>query len=222
MSYISLKGVNKKYGKGVNEFYALKDINLEIEKGDMLCIMGASGSGKSTLLNIIGTIAKPTDGTYQLNEEDVLKMSGRKIANLRNNVFGFVVQNFALIDNYTIKQNIEIPLIYASIPLKKRNTRINELLKLLEIEEQRDKLPCELSGGQCQRVAIARALANNPEIILADEPTGALDKKTGEIIIDLFDKLNKSGITIIIVTHNEEIAKRCNRVIHIEDGKFSM
>ena len=220
MSYIELKNITKIYGSKDNQLFALDNVNLSIMKGEMIAIMGPSGSGKSTLLNIMGTLSVPTSGTYILGSIDMSNLGGMQTAKFRNNHVGFVVQNFALIDNYTVSQNIEIPMLYAGFSKVLRTKRIKELLNQLNISGKEKALPSELSGGQCQRVAIARALSNNPNIILADEPTGASDKKNGEEIMRIFEELNKEGKTIIIVTHNEEIAKRCQRIIYMEDGKI--
>lgn len=220
MSYIKLNNITKIYGNKDNELFALNEINLTIDKGEMIAIMGPSGSGKSTLLNIIGTLSSPTSGSYTLEDYDMVNLKSGKIAQIRNKYIGFVVQNFALIDNYTVNQNIEIPMLYAGVPKRVRTKRIEDLLQQLDILGKGKALPNELSGGQCQRVAIARALSNQPNIILADEPTGALDKKNGEEIMNIFENLNKEGKTIIMVTHNEEIAKKCKRIIYMEDGKI--
>lgn len=220
MSYIELKNITKIYGSKDNQLFALDNVNLSIMKGEMIAIMGPSGSGKSTLLNIMGTLSVPTSGTYILGSIDMSNLGGMQTAKFRNKHVGFVVQNFALIDNYTVSQNIEIPMLYAGVSKVLRTKRIKELLNQLNISGKEKALPSELSGGQCQRVAIARALSNNPNIILADEPTGALDKKNGEEIMRIFEELNKEGKTIVIVTHNEEIAKRCQRIIYMEDGKI--
>ena len=220
MSYIKLNNIRKIYSNKDNELFALNEINLTIDKGEMIAIMGPSGSGKSTLLNIIGTLSSPTSGSYTLEDYDMVNLKSGKIAQIRNKYIGFVVQNFALIDNYTVNQNIEIPMLYAGVPKRVRTKRIEDLLQQLDILGKGKALPNELSGGQCQRVAIARALSNQPNIILADEPTGALDKKNGEEIMNIFENLNKEGKTIIMVTHNEEIAKKCKRIIYMEDGKI--
>lgn len=217
---ILLSDITKIYGKGESSVKALNGINLEIQKGEMVAIMGSSGSGKSTLLNIIGCIDKPTSGTYYLNGKDVSKMNQFTLAKLRNQQFGFVVQHFALIDDYSVFQNIKIPLDYTRIGRSEKKKRIYDILDKLSIKEKVNKYPNELSGGQCQRVAITRALVNEPEIILADEPTGALDQKTGKEIMDIFVNLNLSGKTVVIITHDFRIADYCNKKYNIEDGKI--
>lgn len=217
---ILLSDITKIYGKGESSVKALNGINLEIQKGEMVAIMGSSGSGKSTLLNIIGCIDKPTSGTYYLNGKDVSKMNQFTLAKLRNQQFGFVVQHFALIDDYSVFQNIKIPLDYTRIGRSEKKKRIYDILDKLSIKEKVNKYPNELSGGQCQRVAITRALVNEPEIILADEPTGALDQKTGKEIMDIFVNLNLSGKTVVIITHDFRIADYCNKKYNIENGKI--
>lgn len=219
MSLIEMNNIKKKYGKDGGELYALRGINLSVERGEMVAIMGPSGSGKSTLLNIIGLLDVESDGEYKFQNESVNKLSEKQLSSYRNKYIGFVVQNFALIDDYTVFENIEVPLIYSKVNKKKRKESIINTLKKLGIEDKKDKLPKQLSGGQNQRVAIARALVNDPEIILADEPTGALDKENGEEVMNILSKLNKEGKTIIIITHDKDIAKKCKRIIYIEDGK---
>jgi len=182
--------------------------------------MGPSGSGKSTLLNIIGCLDTPTSGEYIFNGKAIDKLSRRELANLRNTSFGFILQYFGLVDEYTVYENVEIPLSYSKKKGINKKKLIKETLNMLGISDKIKKLPCQLSGGQNQRVAIARALINDPEIILADEPTGALDKKTGQEVMNILKDLNKNGKTLIIVTHDESIASQCNRIINICDGKI--
>ena len=220
MSFIELKNINKSFGKGEGIIEALKGIDLSIEKGEMVAIMGPSGSGKSTLLNILGFLDKPNEGNYIYNGKETKNFSDKYLANTRNKNIGFVVQNFALIEDYTVYENIEIPLIYGNVSKSKRKKIINELLIKFHIEDKKNKLPKELSGGQNQRVAIIRALVNNPEVILADEPTGALDQKTGKEVIELFRKLNNEKKTVIIITHDINVANMCDRTIHIIDGRI--
>ena len=215
---IELKDVIKVYGKGGAQVKALNNINLKIDDGELVAITGPSGSGKSTLLNIIGCIDKCTSGKYLINNEAVEKFSEGKMATLRNEEFGFVLQYFGLINDYTAFENIQLTLKYSNKKRKNKKEYINQLLKKMHIEEKADNYPTELSGGQCQRVAIARALVNEPKVILADEPTGALDKKNGEEILDILIDLNKKGKTVIIVTHDENVYSKCNRIIKIEDG----
>lgn len=220
MELIQLNNIEKIYGSGDNEVVALRNINLKIHKGELVAIVGASGSGKSTLLNIMGALDKPTSGQYMLKKNNINNLKSSEIARVRNKYFGFVVQHFALIKDYTVFENIQIPLEYGKVKLKDRKKRISELLLKLGLQDKANKTPNELSGGQNQRVAIARALANNPEVILADEPTGALDQKTGNDVIESFINLNKEGKTVIIITHDPQIAARCNRIIKIEDGQI--
>lgn len=218
MSFISLKNVSKIYGKDGAKVEALKNVDLNINKGEFISIMGTSGSGKSTLLNILGCLDKSSSGNYFINGIDVVSFSNKKLANIRNKTFGFVVQYFGLIDDFTVFENIQIPLEYSGISKKDRKKLISSVLEDLKISDKIDSTPKELSGGQNQRVAIARALVNNPDVILADEPTGALDKKTAQEIMNILKHLNELGKTIIIVTHDEFIASNCNRIIKIEDG----
>jgi putative ABC transport system ATP-binding protein len=220
MDIIRVENLDKEYGQGNAKVQALRKIKLTIEKGEMVAIMGPSGSGKSTLLNILGCIDKATNGHYYLDGNDVSGLSNRKLAKLRNKMFGFIVQNFALLEDYTAFENIAIPLEYSGIRKKKRKEIIFSLAKKLGIDDKLNRTPKELSGGQNQRVAIARALANNPEIILADEPTGALDRKTGEEVMEIFGVLNREGKTVIVITHDENVSKKCNRTLRIEDGNI--
>ena len=218
MEIIKLNKVNKVYSSKNNNVNALNNINLTINKGELLAITGPSGSGKSTLLNIIGTIDKITSGEYILENKSISKVKSNEAAEIRNKTFGFVVQHFALISDYTVYENIEIPLEYAKIKHNDRKLMIEDVVSKLGLKEKINKNVKELSGGQCQRVAISRAIVNNPEIILADEPTGALDQKTGQKVLDIFKDLNKQGKTVIIVTHDLNIANQCDRVIKLEDG----
>lgn len=217
---ISLENVSKTYNNGKIKVEALKNINLEINEGEFIAIVGTSGSGKSTLLNILGLLDKCTEGIYKLNGQDIGNIKDKAKAELRNNNFGFVVQYFALINDYTSFENIEIPLEYARVKKSKRKVLIADILEKLNISDKEKVTPKELSGGQNQRVAIARALVNNPHVILADEPTGALDSNTSKEVMGIFQGLNKEGKTIIIVTHDVNIANYCNRIISIEDGRI--
>ena len=201
---IQLKNISKIYGKGSTTVTALKNISLDIYDGEMLAIMGPSGSGKSTLVNIVGLLDHPTEGYYYLNGIDISRASHKQLAHLRNEFLGFVVQDFALIEEYTVEKNIMLPLLYAR---KNHKQALKQKARFL-------------SGGQRQRVAIARALANNPSIILADEPTGALDQKTGTEVLQLFRKMNHEGKTVIIVTHDISIASHCDRCLTIVDGQI--
>lgn len=220
MSYIDIRNIKKVYGKGDGQVTALNNINLKVEKGEMLAIMGSSGSGKSTLLNILGFLDKQTEGQYYFNGQLVEKFNDKKLSKLRNKHIGFIVQNFALIQDYTVFENIKVPLDYTKLSLKEKNKKIDEVLKYVGILDKKEKLPSELSGGQKQRVAIARALVNDPDVILADEPTGALDSSNMEKIMELLKKFNDEGKTIIIITHDSKVAKKCNKVLYIEDGEI--
>ena len=218
---IDLKNVSKSYRNGDQELQVLKDVHLEVEEGEFVAIMGPSGSGKSTLMNIIGMLDRPTTGEYYLEGEEVAKLSEKKLAKVRNQQIGFVFQQFFLLSKLNALQNVELPLIYAGVSQSKRKALAEQYLKKVELEKRMHHLPSELSGGQKQRVAIARALVNHPSIILADEPTGALDTKTGEQIMELLTELNREGKTIIMVTHEPEIAAFAKRQIVIRDGVIS-
>lgn len=218
---IELKGINKTYKNGDQELRVLKDIDLEVEKGEFVAIMGPSGSGKSTLMNVIGLLDRPTSGNYFLDGQEVGNLSEKKLAHVRNEQIGFVFQQFFLLSKLNAFQNVELPLIYAGVHPAKRKEIAEQYLEKVELGSRMHHLPSELSGGQKQRVAIARALVNRPAIVLADEPTGALDTKTGEQIMDLLTKLNQEGKTIIMVTHEPEIAAFANRRIVIRDGVIS-
>lgn len=215
---IDLSGINKSYRNGDQELQVLKNINLQVEEGEFLAIMGPSGSGKSTLMNIIGMLDRPSSGTYHLDGKEVARLGEKKSAKVRNQEIGFVFQQFFLLSKLNALQNVELPLIYAGVSQSKRMALAEQYLEKVELETRMHHLPSELSGGQKQRVAIARALVNRPSIILADEPTGALDTKTGEQIMELLTELNKEGKTIIMVTHEPEIAAYAKRQIVIRDG----
>ncbi|MFS1664472.1 ABC transporter ATP-binding protein [Streptococcus sp. zg-JUN1979] len=218
---ISLEHIHKSYQNGEQTLDVLKDISLEVNEGDFLAIMGPSGSGKSTLMNIIGMLDRPSEGAYYLDGQDVANLSEKKLARVRNHQIGFVFQQFFLLSKLNAFQNVELPLIYAGVSPLKRKQLAEQFLTKVELESRMHHLPSELSGGQKQRVAIARALVNNPSIILADEPTGALDSKTGAQIMELLTELNQEGKTIIMVTHEPEIADYAKRVIVIRDGVIS-
>ncbi len=220
MELISMKSITRFYGKNENRVDALRGIDLSINSGEFIAIIGPSGSGKTTLLNILGCLDSPNSGEYIIDKTDISKLTSKDLANLRNKKFGFIVQNFALLDDYTVYENIKIPLDYSKTKINNKKQEIKEILKKLGIEDKINKFPTELSGGQCQRVSIARALINNPDIILADEPTGALDKEMGQQVINIFKEINKENKTIIIVTHDANIASQCDRVITIEDGSI--
>ncbi|MDT2750014.1 ABC transporter ATP-binding protein [Streptococcus parauberis] len=218
---IQLKDIVKSYKNGDQKLQVLKGIDLTVHEGEFLAIMGPSGSGKSTLMNIIGLLDRPTSGDYLLNGNEVDKLNDRKLAQVRNEEIGFVFQQFFLLSKLTALQNVELPLIYAGVGLSKRKEFSKLYLEKVELSTRMKHLPSELSGGQKQRVAIARALVNTPSIILADEPTGALDTKTGEQIMDLLTELNKEGKTIIMVTHEPDIADFATRKIVIRDGEIT-
>ena len=215
---IDLSGINKSYRNGDQELQVLKNINLQVEEGEFLAIMGPSGSGKSTLMNIIGMLDRPSSGTYHLDGKEVARLGEKKLAKVRNQEIGFVFQQFFLLSKLNALQNVELPLIYAGVSQSKRKALAEQYLEKVELGTRMHHLPSELSGGQKQRVAIARALVNRPSIILADEPTVALDTKTGEQIMELLTELNKEGKTIIMVTHEPEIAAYAKRQIVIRDG----
>lgn len=218
---IDLRNINKTYRNGDQELKVLKNINLTVEEGEFVAIMGPSGSGKSTLMNIIGMLDRPTTGEYFLGNEDVANLGDKKLAKVRNNQIGFVFQQFFLLSKLNALQNVELPLIYAGASQGSRKNLAKQYLEKVDLGTRMTHLPSELSGGQKQRVAIARALVNNPSIILADEPTGALDTKTGEQIMELLTELNAEGKTIIMVTHEPEIAAYAKRQIVIRDGVIS-
>ena len=218
---IDLRNINKTYRNGDQELKVLKNINLTVEEGEFVAIMGPSGSGKSTLMNIIGMLDRPSTGEYLLENEDVANLGDKKLAKVRNNQIGFVFQQFFLLSKLNALQNVELPLIYAGVSQGSRKNLAKQYLEKVDLGTRMTHLPSELSGGQKQRVAIARALVNNPSIILADEPTGALDTKTGEQIMELLTELNAEGKTIIMVTHEPEIAAYAKRQIVIRDGVIS-
>ena len=216
----TLEGISKTYGKEDLTVKALDSINLEIYKGDYLAVMGASGSGKSTAMNIIGCLDRPSEGIYKLNGFPVENLSDDELAEIRNQKLGFVFQQFHLLSDATALENVILPMIYAGIEPEQRLERGKKALKRVGLSERMNNRPNQLSGGQQQRVAIARAIINNPAILLADEPTGALDSKTTEDVLDLFDKLHESGITIVLVTHEDEVANRAKKIAKFKDGKI--
>lgn len=219
MSYIQLTDIHKKYNIGKpSEVHALKGINLEIEKGDMVAISGVSGSGKSTLLHIIGCIDKMTSGNYFLDGKDISKMNDIMLSRIRNQTVGFVLQEYGLLLDRTALENVSIPLLFSNTKLRSINMICLEMLDQLGIRELAKRKVSDMSGGQRQRVAIVRAMINEPEILLADEPTGALDTKTAAEIMDIFKEINESGKTVIIVTHDEKVTSKCNRKMHLVDG----
>lgn len=217
---ILMEDVHKIYKTGSTEVKALDGISLKVLKGEFLAIMGPSGSGKSTLMNIIGCLDVPTEGIYFLKGREIEKMGDEELAFIRNKEIGFVFQNFNLLARTDALSNVELPLIYARVPKRERKERALDSLKKVGIEQRAKHMPSELSGGEQQRVAIARALVTNPSIILADEPTGNLDTKSSEDIMKIFDKLNEEGNTIILVTHELDIAKHAKRLVKLRDGKI--
>ena len=220
MAIIELKGINKIYRTDEIETLALENVNIDIEKGEFVSVMGPSGCGKSTLLNIVGLLDTPTSGTVSIDGISLGKMSDSKLAAFRNAKLGFVFQSFHLINSLNVLDNVELPLIYRSMSASERSKRVREVLDRVGLSHRMRHMPSQLSGGQCQRVAIARAIVGNPEIILADEPTGNLDSKMGAEVMDLLHSLNKDdGRTIMMVTHNEQQAKLTDRIIRFFDGR---
>ena len=217
---LKLKDIHKSYQQGSQEFPILKGIDLHVKEGDFLAIMGPSGSGKSTLMNIIGCLDKANSGSYYIEGTDVSDLSDNQLSDLRNQKIGFVFQNFNLMPKLTACQNVELPLTYMKVPKKERRERALEMLRLVGLEERSDFKPMELSGGQKQRVAIARALVTNPSFILGDEPTGALDTKTSVQIMELFKQFNTQGKTIVIITHEPEVAQLCKQTVVMRDGNI--
>ncbi|MGL5260602.1 MAG: ABC transporter ATP-binding protein [Lachnospiraceae bacterium] len=217
---IRLDGIIKRFYIGQpNELQILNGITLDIKEGEFVSIVGASGSGKSTLMNIIGILDRPTEGTYSLDDVNINEAKDNELASLRNRKIGFVFQTYNLISRTNAIKNVEMPMLYAGISRKQRIERAKELLEMVGMEDRMNHLPEELSGGQKQRVAIARAMCNNPSIILADEPTGALDSTTGRMVMDLFHKLHKEeGKTIVLITHSNELAEETERIITLKDG----
>ena len=220
MPILELKDICKDYQQGREPVRVLKNINLTVEKGDYLAIMGPSGSGKTTLMNIIGCLDVPTSGSYTLEGRDLKDLSDDDLAEVRNKHIGFVFQSFHLLPKMDALDNVALPLLYADVPLKERRARAEEALKAVGLGERIHFLPNQLSGGQCQRVAIARAIVGNPELLLADEPTGALDTKAGNQIMEIFRRLSGEGMTIIMITHEPSIAACADKTYRILDGEL--
>lgn len=218
---VKVDDLKRVYHNGEIEVEALKGISFFVKEGEMVAIMGPSGSGKSTLMNLLGCLDTPTAGNYTLEGEDVSSKSENQLAEIRNKKVGFVFQQFNLLSRTSALHNVEVPLIYAGVKRKKRRKRAREMLKKVGLGHRLQHFPNEMSGGQRQRVAIARALVNNPSLILADEPTGNIDTKTGRTIMDIFHRLNDQGHTIIIVTHEEKIASHAQRIVHLVDGEIT-
>ena len=220
---IDAQDIVKRYYIGKpNELEILHGISLTVREGEFVAIVGASGSGKSTLMNIVGVLDKPTEGKYILDNVDVMKAKDNELSEIRNKKIGFVFQTYNLISRTSALKNVELPMMYAGVPGGKRRKRAKELMQLVEMEDRMGHNPDELSGGQKQRVAIARAMANDPALILADEPTGALDSKTGRKVMDIFHKLHEErGKTIVLITHSPELAEECERILTLSDGLFT-
>ncbi len=220
MAILKLTDICKDYVQGKEPVRVLKDINLTVEKGDYLAIMGPSGSGKTTLMNIIGCLDVPTSGTYELDGRDLKDLSDDALAEIRNKHLGFVFQSFYLMPKLTALDNVALPLLYAGVSLKERRERAAEALQSVGLGERMEFFPNQLSGGQCQRVAIARAMVGKPDLLLADEPTGALDTKAGNQIMEIFRRLSDEGMTIIMITHEPAIARCADKIYHILDGQL--
>ena len=218
---VSLNHIFKTYYAGGNPVPVLKDVNLSVGRGEFLGILGTSGSGKSTMLNILGMLDVPTSGVYQLEEVQVDLLTDSELATIRNRKIGFIFQGFNLFPHLTIEQNVEIPMLYGRVDRAKRRKRARELIERVGLGHRFGHRPNQLSGGECQRVAIARALSNYPSFLLADEPTGNLDEKTGMEIMKLFHELNDSGVTIIMVTHNPDLDEHFDQIVHLRDGRIT-
>ena len=215
---LEMTDVCKDYFRGKIPVPVLKDINLNVEEGEYIAIMGPSGSGKTTLMNLVGCLDVPTSGTLKLNDVDISTQTEDQLAGLRNSFIGFVFQQFHLLPEMDARYNVALPLLYAGVSLKERRESAEEALKMVGLEERIHFKPNQMSGGQCQRVAIARAVVGKPKLLLADEPTGALDTASGEQVMEIFSELNRQGITIVMITHEPSIAACANKVYHIRDG----
>ena len=221
MPILKLTDICKDYMQGKVPVRVLKNINLTVEKGEYLAIMGPSGSGKTTLMNLIGCLDVPTSGNYQLEDRDLNDLSDDELADIRNRHIGFVFQSFHLLPKMDALDNVALPLLYAGVPLKERRARAEEALKAVDLADRIHFMPNQLSGGQCQRVAIARAMVTKPALLLADEPTGALDTKSGNQIMEIFRQLSRDGMTIIMITHEQDIAECADKIYYILDGELS-
>lgn len=221
MPILAMTDICKDYYQGKDPVRVLKNVNLSVERGEYLAIMGPSGSGKTTLMNLMGCLDVPTSGTYLLDGQNLKDLSDNALADIRNKHIGFVFQSFHLLPKMDALDNVALPLLYAGVPLKERRARAEEALKAVGLEERIHFLPNQLSGGQCQRVAIARAMVGKPDLLLADEPTGALDSKSGDQIMEIFRKLSSEGMTIIMITHEQAIADCADKCYYIFDGELS-
>ena len=220
MTIVKLTDICKDYQQGIQPVRVLKNINMTVKQGEYLAIMGPSGSGKTTLMNLIGCLDVPTSGTYTLEGQDLKNLTDDQLADIRNKHIGFVFQNFHLLPKMTALDNVALPLLYAGVPLKERRSRAETALRSVGLGDRIDFLPNQLSGGQCQRVAIARAIVTKPALLLADEPTGALDSAAGEQIMEIFRQLSQEGMTIIMITHEQAIAACADKTYHILDGQL--
>ena len=220
MAILKLTNICKDYQQGKEPVRVLKNVSMTVEKGDYLAIMGPSGSGKTTLMNIIGCLDVATSGNYELDGRNLKDLSDDDLADIRNRHIGFVFQHFHLLPKMTAQDNVALPLLYADVPIKERRERAAEALRAVGLEERMDFYPNQLSGGQCQRVAIARAMVGKPDLLLADEPTGALDTKSGQQIMEIFRKLSREGMTIVMITHEPSIARQADKIYRILDGEL--
>jgi putative ABC transport system ATP-binding protein len=217
---IELSNITKTYRMGEVDFTVLFGVSLNVQSGEFIAIMGPSGSGKSTIMNIIGCLDRPTSGSYRFEDREINAMTDDELASIRNVKIGFVFQTFNLLARFSALKNVEVPLIYGGVPARLRKGRAIPMLEKVGLADRLNHKPTELSGGQQQRVAIARALVNNPPLLLADEPTGNLDSRSGEDILNILAKLNEQGVTVIIVTHDQTVAARCRRIINVKDGQI--